>query len=1163
MASRKPTWKRWLRRFLWTLAGFLVLLLLALAIPWSPSALERRIAQELTLRLGCPVEIEQATLWPLWGQITLRNVKLDYSASADRFRFTEMPRPEWTLREAVVSVPVDELLRRRRPASVDIVLRKPDRLLLGGEGGRFTVFPPLPEIIERQTSIPSSGQWRLSSLSLDDGNLTVTPSATGGPEKRQAVLSQVHCTYTTDLENAAGRLAISGRIGAKASSSFQAQIVQRGSLWTLRLDSEPIRFGADSPGADTFWGTTDDIHLHGQLQRQRTGNWTFHLDGKSPRIALLGVTEEATSLSLRGNMDDRTSRGVISLEVASRQSRASASADLALDGSRDSQTTVTIERLAQGWFDLWNQRRSSQWPTIAGRQERLTVTATALLHLGSRTGKRSAGESPASHGPEIPWVGPPQIRVALAGVNLASDYLPFTVHDVDFEAAAAPGLIEIRRCRGRWARGWVSLHGTHQGVWWNEWGGTTRLAWAFALRAEDLLTTLPAKAETGVSAEVLDTLAHRPLVAGDLAGSGTLVLGWERSRRPTAPTTKTLQGAVTLRHGRITHPALPAPVTDLDGAFDISPERLRIGSMRGEFSGSTATISAAVEGEPFFWVAPQARCLIHTDVAVAEALRLAPKHLRATIAEVEPRGDISAEVSLAGPLRQPFRQDDIAATGTLLFRNVAFRSPSWAVSGTFHDIQGRVELAEGVFRLTTATGQLNHIPFSLQAEAAPEANRFFTRLETSAPFVAFQEAMPRALGRYEVGGDLSGWFEFDASGHDLFKEAGRVRELTSETIAQLPFPWGLRGELTVRDGQLTFETFPTSLTAINGRVSLKNFEWTFEDMTSSWGKTEKCKIGGGGRFRPGSWPKMQLALEAPVLYLDEWIRPWRRSRGSRFPPRPANPVFELSGTLRGPRAFYRGHPGENFSGEFDLVSPHRQPDMFRFSNMSVNMYGGRLSGQGSIEFQHGDSTCSLQLAAQNVSLPPLLQCESGREQTFVGHLTGNSSFYWLNGEAETLTARGHLAISDSKFWGNIFFRKLGRLIRIPVLDDISFATIEAPFQISRQRVICENLAMDGSFMSMTGRGSVGFDHSLDFMMEVSFPHLPQYVRPLDFVVQSVGKLPANALSLDLRGSWDDPEYGFHHLDAAEEGLLDALGRVWNIITPGSPTPPPKPLPDRK
>jgi len=1123
-------------------AVLIALAVAVLCIPWSPSFLKDGAEEALSRRMGCVVSVERVTLWPILGRLTLRNVKADYSRRAEEFRFTGLGEPIWSLREAVVTVQPSQWIHRKSRADVEVALRDPDPLVVGIEAGTVALFPPLRDIVERASSATTSRRWRLLSLSVENANVQFVPPAAAGAKRDRPALSQIHADYAADPEAPGGRLSVEGQVGQGNRSPFQVQLVRRGALWTLRAQSEPVPFGQRWEETAPTTGMVDAIHLHGQLQRATPNRWDFHLDGRCPRIEALGVAEESASLTLRGQLDGRTSHAAVSLALSSRRSRLDAAGDLDLAGSSDSRTTVSVERLDQGWFELYNRRRAPQWPMIGGGRGNLTVAAAARFRR-----RPFALEQPHA-------------TVVLKGFDLTSDYFPFTIGDVDYAAEVKPDLIEIRRCRGQWPHGWASLHGTFSGSWWRPWAGTARLGWAFHLRIEDLLTTLPLKAEAAMTTKALAALARRPFVEGDLDGSGTLVLAWEPSLRPTAPTTKTLQGTVTVRRGLIAHPLLPAPVTDIDGSFDLSPRRLEIRSVGGRLLGTTATISADLTGEPFFWNEPHAQCLILINVALADAVRWAPEQVRPRIEALEPRGNATALLSLAGPLHRPLRQEDIAATGTVLFRNVAFRSPTWALAGTFHDVQGRLDLSEGALHLTTATGWIERVPIALRAEASPQGDRFTARLESTAPFEALQQVMPRALSRFRVGGTLASWFEFEASGSDLFKKAFQLRDLTSRTLTNLPFQWDLRGEVFPRDVQLTFETFPTSLTAINGRVSLKRFEWTFDDLTSSWGKTEHCKIGGGGRFRPGNWPAMHIELEAPVLYLDEWVRPWRRSAGSRFPPRVANPVYELTGVVRGPRAFYRGHPGENFHGEFTLASPYRRVDTFTFSNTRADLYGGQINGEGRVEFKYGLSTCTLEVASKNVSLPPFLQCETGREQTFVGQLTGNAAFFWRNGDSNTLTGQGRLEISDSQFFGNIFFRKLGQMIRIPLLDTVTFARIAAPFRLARRRVISDNLVMEGPLISVEGQGTVGFDHSLDSVLEIGFPHLPQYVWLLDLVVHYFGKVPASVFSLDLTGTWDDPQYSFHHLDTAEQGLLGALGQAWGLVAPSSPPPPIKPVP---
>ncbi|KPL10836.1 hypothetical protein AMJ85_05190 [candidate division BRC1 bacterium SM23_51] len=1143
MSAQVRARKTWRRRLAWTVLALVLLGLVGIAVPWSPGHLKRLTERLLAQRLNCNVEVERVTLWPLLRQLRVRNVKLDYSSRTEHSDIADFTASIWKLGDAVVHVHPSQLISRRQPLDLTVVLRNADPVVVGVEEGSLAFFPPFGDLAERRSTSTVAGRWRLSSVLLENGCVRVMRPASAGASDESLRFSNLRLDYENNPESESQRLSVWGDIGSKGESPFRAQMVRRRDLWALRLRSEVIRFGQTGSGPVPLRGTAEEVHVHGRAERDPAGDWDFRLLAASPRVEVSGVVEERTSMTMHGHFDEHTSQGAISLEASSPASRFHALLDLALDGSRDSQTTVSVERLADGWFQLWNEHRPPESPMIQGHQGNLLVTAAARL---SR---------------QPPWMDLPRARVLLRDVQLDSEYLPLTIHDVDLEGTVSPDRIELQRCRGRWARGWVSLHGTHEGQWWPQREGTTRFEWAFALRAEDLTTTLPAAAESTLTTAALAALEYAPLLEGDLAGTGTLILDWEQPQQPGRPTTKTLQGLVTLRHGRIVHPALPKPVTDIDGTFEISPQRLQIRPVQGRLLGTTATISGAVEGEPFFWVKPTARCSIQTKTAIADAIRFAPEEFQPRIEATKPHGNLALSVALAGPLRRPFQAEDIAATGTILFRDLGFESPFWALDGTFRDIQGQANLTQGIFRLTTATGWIEDVPFSLQAEAAPQDDRFSAKLESSATLAALQQVVPRALSRYEVSGGLSGSYELEAWGPDLFRQASHIRELTSETLANLPFQWELRGEVMAHDAQLTFETYPTSLTAINGRTTLRNLEWTFEDLTSSWGKTDNCRISGSGRFRPGSWPVMHLELEAPVLYLDEWIRPWRRSGPRRFPPHVPNPVFEMTGVIRGRRAFYRGHPGENFSGEFDLVSPYRSTRTFRFFNTHADLYGGRLSGQGRIEFFRGNSTNTLELVAQDISLPPFLQCESGREQTFIGRLSGDGSFHWHNGDADSLTGRGRILISESKFWGNVFFRRLGQLLKIPILDDVSFASIEVPWHLRQRRVTCERLDMEGPLIAMRGQGTVGFDHSVDFVLELGFRRLPEYARLLDLIVQYFGKLPASVFSLDLRGTWDDPQFSFHHLGVAEQGLLDAIGQLWDAVAPTPPKSQPRPTPN--
>ncbi|MCX8036383.1 MAG: DUF3971 domain-containing protein, partial [Candidatus Sumerlaeia bacterium] len=793
---RLRRWKKWLRRLLLCVLTLALLAAAALFIPWSPPFLRAYLEGVIAARLDCRVSIERATLYLWQGRLCIEHLRLDYSDFADRFQPCGIPQLVWNVDHARVAVNWHDVLSQRRPAAVTVSLRDLDAVVVAFVQNTPVCFPPIPDWVRTQPKAQSP-QPRIS-LQIENAVLRVRDPVQVSSERADFLLPQINCLVTLDPQPPISEATLSGRIGQSQLSSFQIALTASPRGYNVRLRTTPIRFGDPGIGPPSLSGRTDSLRLDVQIGRDPTDQWSGLLVANCPLIEALGVTETATSLTLTGAYDPRTSCGKVALSLASRDSRIRAGAAFHPNGDRNSTATITVERLADAWLRLYNARRPPQWPAIEGHPKHLAVEAAARITA-----------SP-------PRLREPRVRVAFAGPSLSSDYLPFPVTDIDFEGSATPDRLEIARCRGHWAQGRVSLSGIHEGQWWQGWEGTSRIAWNFAARAEDFLTTLPAPLEARASTTVLAALSRRPLVSGDLAGSGTLVLGWERAGHPGLPTTKTLAGIVAFRNGRIEHPLLPAPVTGVHGIFALAPQRLEIQSARAEMGGTSATVCAAVEGEPFFWSHPRAECTIQTQIPIIEALRFAPDSVRPRLAAVEPRGHVAATLTLSGPLRRSIRADDIAASGTVLFHNVSFQSPTWALDGTFHDISGRLELTENAVRLTTATGWIGRVPFALEAEAQPQAGRFSARAETTAGFRAIQQVLPRALSRYEVGGTLSARFELDAFGKDLFRQAFQLKDLTSATLLHLPFEWGLRGEVRAHDCQLTLETFPTSLTAING-----------------------------------------------------------------------------------------------------------------------------------------------------------------------------------------------------------------------------------------------------------------------------------------------------------------------------------------------------------
>lgn len=1130
--------RKWLRRVCWALLVILLLAAGAVCLPWEPPGLRKGIQRSLGRRLGYPVRISRASVWPIRGELKLKRIRVYGVSTGPGTRSRSTGEPIWNLDQAVIHINPTSLLQRETSHEISVYLIAPAPLVARVVKSNVVLLPPFDHILDNLTTSSVSGRWRLSSLVVSDGTLRALLPPTSRKKDRRIEVSIVRSEFQSDPEAAYRSLSIFGEAGVTRGSAFRAWIVQRGETCKLRGFTDPFQFHLPNVDPDLSDGAVDSMRIGGTLKRVKSGAWNYEVSARSPSVKFSDVTEVEPVATASGRFDPKSLRGALSLDVASRASRVELEADLRLGAREDSSTTISIERIAEGWFRLWNRRRYPPFPSIEGANAAITLSAQARLLR------------------QAPWITQPRARLRLRGADLQAEHLPLDVEDVRLDAEFTEDGIVLHDCGGRWGRGWVQLRGGYAGPWFGRIAGKTTIDWSFDCRAEDVLTTLPVAAESALSAKAIAAYANRPQLEGDLAGSGTLSLQWAGAEELEMPTTRTLQGTLVLRNGRIDHPRLPSPVTGIDAMFELSPQRLEIREVQGTFLDTTATISASVVGRPFFWNAPQTQCFVETQFPIAQAVQYIPEAYRPRVEALSPQGTIHAAVGLSGPLRRPLRTEDIKTTGVFRLADGGFDSTFYGLDGRFHDLRLQADFDGRAVRLTTGTGMIENVPFSLSGEADLQDNRLWTRFDSGAPMSAYQRILRRALSRWEVAGSASGWLRLEAHGEDLFRKGIQIEALTSETLAALPFSWDLTGEVLVHDVKMTLETFPTSLTQINGTMRLHNFNWTFTDVTSAWGKTEDCRVTGGGVFRPGNWPRMHIELEAPVVYLDEWIRPWRRSSGSRFESRVKNPVFEMTGVIRGKRAFYRGHPGENLYGEIAVVTPREDVDTFWYKNARTDLYEGRLLSQGVVEFDHGRSTSTLEFTADDISLPPLLQCETGREQTFAGHLNGYAKFHWLGGDIDSLVGNGNLDIRESRFFGNVFFRNLGRLIRIPYLDNVSFAKIEGPIRLANRKVYCDKLEMDGMPLSLRGKGVVGFNHTLDFVLELGFVRLPRYARLLDLVVQSFGRIPATVFSLDLRGTWDDPQYSFHQLGVAEKSLLGAIDQVWGVVAPTPPDPGP-------
>jgi hypothetical protein len=214
------------------------------------------------------------------------------------------------------------------------------------------------------------------------------------------------------------------------------------------------------------------------------------------------------------------------------------------------------------------------------------------------------------------------------------------------------------------------------------------------------------------------------------------------------------------------------------------------------------------------------------------------------------------------------------------------------------------------------------------------------------------------------------------------------------------------------------------------------------------------------------------------------------------------------------------------------------------SNIRGRIYDGTFSGQAVLVAPHGahsNTQYSVDATVVDVDFEELAGVLTGEtdkeyEGTFYGHL----ALRGLAGEGNGHSARGdgHLGIKNGHVYMLPVFGGLQAYMTkiIPGLDFVlSQSDAKASFTIADRRVHSEDVKIKGDIISLSGKGSYGFDHQLayDVQMRLLRSHTigGRILKPIFYPLSKL-------FEFRLRGTLEDPNW---RLINFSRDLLEKLG----------------------
>ncbi|OQW97760.1 MAG: hypothetical protein BWK77_00960 [Verrucomicrobia bacterium A1] len=192
------------------------------------------------------------------------------------------------------------------------------------------------------------------------------------------------------------------------------------------------------------------------------------------------------------------------------------------------------------------------------------------------------------------------------------------------------------------------------------------------------------------------------------------------------------------------------------------------------------------------------------------------------------------------------------------------------------------------------------------------------------------------------------------------------------------------------------------------------------------------------------------------------------------------------------------------------------------------VYGGTIEGHAAFDLPDGTETRTHYRAAgsmKNVDFTTILRAVTDRdEQPLEGRVSARIDLAGFIGDGQSRTAAGSGSLKVEKgrlleiplFGG--FSRHLARIV--PGIGFTSQSDFVADFRIANGRASTDQAELQGDILTMRGRGSYGFDRSLDFVVEAKLLREGLIADVVRLLTLPVTKL----LEYDLTGSITSPQW---------------------------------------
>lgn len=1157
---RRSRRARLLRLGLWLLVlGALLVTTLALGLyyrAWSFPWLDERLQAQWIKATGLPLTYERAVFQPRSGSVEIINPRI----LDDQGQRTLLDASRISLH-----IPLGQFLSGKRPyhiRSIDIDASLTLPVILGEK--RVSFGESLDQVIsaltqrqkERRERRATSSTVVLDSLSIRSVAVQLARERGG---VRQQLLQVDRARILADLAGAAvpKRIIVDGRWNPESPEDPAERPVRLVAIPSrdrqavdLNLRIAQLDSLHDLPWRSPYDFKAAALEVAARVRRADPAHYAVSGSSVVRDLKLIGT--EALGMQPLGDVTtrlnltlDRTT-GQLDLTSGSLASRICAL-----------QTSGSVSLRAPYAYALNIRRLQAQGVALAllaeaaGRGSEIVRPADAALDLSAvLRGGLSRRVPDAVSG-----------RIELAGLNLNSPELP-PLHNMRLNATLTTAALNIQSAQAVVQGMPVAFNGAIVGRPLFREIRSADIQW----KANGDLISVSSIIQSSTAPQGPSAGLH---LNGKVAGEGRF-----RVREPLAKGSlasvlerSRLEGRLDLSDVTIRHPRLMAPVRNLTGRIDLVGNEARITRGSGEWMGFSFKLSGGMKGKQILWKNPRLNLTGSADFELAETRQRLAK------ASPELRERLDRLPPLAGQSDLDFTLDAEAGkwagasfNATLNLKDFATElkpvdTPKMAVVAASPLRLREVQLAltPVLFEVKRARGRWGALDVALEGKLTPGGGAAALKLDGALAELA--RRVPLLARFFRLGGEAGLQAEFKLAPRKGFAPPATWQALfASLPQTQQGQPAGWRawaarrwaldggGVINARDAEWTYAPMPARLWGITGPVRF--------DMDHLW-TPDPLPIRGGDRShdcygtidlaygtnlndllqgRPRRTTQLDWVVTRGHVALEEWLTQWKFKRREPSPSAPPGaplpysntvPVFfRMRGVLDTPSAAYRGVMMNRFRCKLDLdVTPSGYSNYFAWRDIAARIGAGDFMVEGTLV--SGDLVSNV--IVNSVELDPLMKGLTGQDHVngiFSGKLSGRMQLHqgWGPKESPPLEGSGAFRIIESRFVSNKIFNSLGGILKLPLFENISFSTIEGPFEFRGERYTTKGVVFDNpTLVHLNVVGAYGPQKKLDMQLQLQL--LPKAIGRIPLVgeaLQLFNKLVGKVLRFELRGTSDNP-----------------------------------------